>query len=74
MPKYEVVKPFRGPDGNDLAAGDPVELTARQAKYLKLAGKVKEPASAKARAGKPAAEKKPETPASAKAPAGKKEK
>ena len=43
MPTYTVNKPFRGDDGRDLAAGDTVELTERQAKYLLLAGKIAVP-------------------------------
>ncbi len=55
MPRFEVVKPFRGPDGRDLKTGDPVELTARQAKYLKLSDKVREPGAKSSK--KPLAEK-----------------
>jgi hypothetical protein len=47
MPQYEVVKPFRSPAGRDLKTGESVELTVRQAKYLKLSGKLREPASKK---------------------------
>ena len=62
MPKYTVVKPFRGPDGRDLQAGDPVELTERQAKYLLLGGKIQapgKPAAPKPSAAAPAAADKP---------------
>ncbi len=47
MPKYDVIKPFRNTDGRDLKSGDTVDLTERQAKYLKLSGKLREPGAKK---------------------------
>lgn len=40
MPRYTVVKPFILPDGTTAAEGRGVELSARQAKYLLLSGKI----------------------------------
>lgn len=40
MPTYTVVKPMRGTDGRTVGAGQKIELTARQAKYLLLSGKI----------------------------------
>lgn len=40
MPKYTVVQPIRTEDGLDRKAGDVVELSERQAKYLRLGGKI----------------------------------
>jgi flagellar basal body L-ring protein FlgH len=62
MPEYIATKRFVLPSGQLAAEGQKVELTERQAKYLRLAGKIrpveaKAKASSKARAEKPAAEK-----------------
>ena len=43
MRSYIVIKPFRAEDGRDLESGDRIKLTARQAKYLLLGGKLKRP-------------------------------
>jgi len=40
MSTYTVIKPLRGADGKPLAVGQTVELTARQAKWLLLSGKI----------------------------------
>ncbi len=62
MPEYIATKRFALPSGLPAAEGQKVELTERQAKYLRLAGKIrpldiKVKASSKPRAEKPAAEK-----------------
>lgn len=48
MKTYTVVKPMRGSDGKTLAAGQSIELTDRQAKWLLLSGKIAKPQPAKA--------------------------
>ena len=40
MKTYTVVKPMRGSDGKTLAAGQSIDLTDRQAKWLLLSGKI----------------------------------
>jgi hypothetical protein len=62
MPKFTTNKQIVLPTGAIAAEGQTVELTERQAKYLRLAGKIrpldaKAKASSKARVAKPAAEK-----------------
>ena len=55
MPTYTVLKPFALPDATTAMAGSSVELTARQAKYLLLSGKVEQDAGdSKIRDKKPA--------------------
>lgn len=52
MPTFDVITPFRGPDGRDLRADDSAELTPRQARYLLLSGKIRPAGAAKAGRGK----------------------
>ena len=65
METYTVVQPIRAESGRTIAAGDTVDLTARQAKWLLLGGKIARRAPAgtkpKTAAAKPkAARKTPE--------------
>jgi len=58
MPRYTVIKPFILPGGAVAAPGRGVELSARQAKYLLLSGKITPGGGDKQKGKKPAPDQK----------------